>query len=348
MNLLAQKILSLLLSLIMVPSVFSVSDKPLIGPKKFDVTVDAKTAELCEIVRENSYLDIVNTVTNLRDVSAPVKLLNKALPFDCSAFSEIMYKLRDKCYEDDKITLGKAFYLIGAYFRGFESCDIKLSPCGDGTYEFLMYVTYSDGETDVLHSGAYYNPETGLFYGKDEKGMFDIGYNFDINDMVIYATLNCWMRDFGFCFEYDILSYITPLYYYHTRRFKFYYEGKEWMIQAWKGMYVAANGAEIGVYNRLPSPGTFYNCVSDEDMLNMSFSLYHGNELLFTREMQKSWWINGFQLSKELYSANELTLKFTIEMKDEKMLKAFCKAVDLNLHRDVAYKADGLTVSLEW
>ena len=30
------------------------------------------------------------------------------------------------------------------------------------------------------------------------------------------------------------------------------------------------------------------------------------------------------------------------------MLKAFCKAVDLNLHRDVTYKADGLTVSLEW
>jgi hypothetical protein len=121
------------------------------------------------------------------------------------------------------------------------------------------------------------------------------------------------------------------------------------MIQAWKGMYVAANGAEIGVYNRTPGViGTYYNCAGDEDMLNMGFDLYHDDELLFSRPESRHWWVNGFQLSKELYFADELTLKFTVEMKDEDMLAAFTRAVDREIHRDVKYSVDGLKVCLVW
>ena len=322
---------------------------PGLAPKNFDVTIDEKSKEFCDIIKENSYIDIEELVTGLPDLNAPARVLNKVFFFDNGEFSSFMYRLRDRCYEDDRIILGKLFYLIGAYFEVFESASVCLEEQEDGKYQFIVYVNYANGKTGTLTTGAFYDPDTGLFYGKNDKGMFDIGYNFDMNEMLVYATVNCWMRDFGFCLGYDIFTYITPLYYYETRRFKFNYGGKEWMIQAWKGMYVAANGAEVGVYNRDPIRfGTFYDCAGDEDMLNMSFELYHDDELLFSRPECLHWWINGFQLSKELYDADELTLKFTIEMKDEQMLKAFTRSVDFNIHRDVTYKVEGLKVYLEW
>lgn len=343
-----KKSVCILMVLAVFVSAFSVSGSALVPAPKFDVSVDEQTRELCGIIKDASYLDLENMVTNLPDLSAPSKLLHKVFFFDNGTFSKAMYALRDRCYSDGRITLGKIFYFIGAYYKGFKSCAISLQEQDGGYYEFILDVTYEDGEVTSIHSGAYYNPETGLFYGKEDKGMFEIGYNFDINEMVVYATVNSWMRQFGFCLEYDILAYLTPFYFYHTRRFKFFYEGKEWMIQVWKGMYVAANGAEVGVYNRQFPTGSFYNCASDDDMLKMSFELYHNDEFLFARPEGFYWWVNGFKLSKDLYSARELTLKFTVEMKDAEMLKAFTRAVDTNIWHDVSYSVDGLTVSLIW
>ncbi|MBR3620269.1 MAG: DUF4474 domain-containing protein, partial [Clostridia bacterium] len=240
-----KKITCFIMALAFCVSAFSVTGGAAISAPKFDVYIDEQTRELCDMVKESSYIDLENMVTNLPDLSAPVKLLHTVFFLDNGEFSKAMYALRDKCYSEGHITLGKLFYFIGAYYKGFEKCEISLQEQEGGYLEFILDVSYADGEKTSIHSGAYYNPETGLFYGKEDKGMFEIGYNFDINEMVVYATVNSWMRQFGFCLEYDILAYTTPFYFYHTRRFKFFYEGKEWMIQVWKGMYVAANGAEV-------------------------------------------------------------------------------------------------------
>ena len=331
-----KRITALLLSIITVFSVFSLTGSAFSTGAALPVTLDERSLEICDKIKENSYVDIEKIVTTLPDLSLPVKIVGRVFYIDTALFTDLMLRLRDECYAQDHVLLGKVFYFMGAYFKGFDNCEVYLEDEGNNIYKFYVRLTYSDGTFDILDSGAYYNADTGLFYGKDEKGIFDVGYNFDINEMVIYATVNGWMRKFGFCLGYDLISYALPLYFYHTRRFKFYYGGKEWMIQAWKGMYVAANGAEVGVYNRYPGYiGTYYNCVDDEDMLTMSFELYHDDELLFTRPEAKYWWINGFQLSKDLYSADELTLRFTIEMKDEAMLKAFVRAVKHEIHRDV-------------
>ena len=346
----AKKIFSLILTAVMAFSVFSASGNALFVSNSLPMTIDEQSKEICDIIKENSYVDIEQFVTSIPDLSAPARFMNKIAIIDLDVFCDLMFRLRDECYEKDEILPGKIFYFIGAYFKGFESAEVKLEEQEDGIYEFIIYLKCADGDSIVLTSGGYYNPETGLFYGKDEKGMFDIGFNFDLNEMIVYATVNSWMRDFGFCLEYDLFCYTTPFFFYNTRRFKFYYAGKEWMIQAWKGLYIAANGAEVGVYNRTPlmPPGSYYNCADDDDMLNMSFDLYHGDELLFSRPESRHWWVNGFQLSKELYSAKELTLRFTIEMKDEAMLKAFLRSVDREIHRDVSYTVDGLKVCLTW
>lgn len=46
--------------------------------------------------------------------------------------------------------------------------------------------------------------------------------------------------------------------------------------------------------------------------------------------------------------AKDLTLTFTVEMKDEEMLRAFCDALERNLWHDVTYSTDGLKVSVTW
>lgn len=344
-----RKITSVILVAAVFVSVFSVSGNAAFFRKTLPVTLDAGSKEICDYIKNNSYIDIEKMVTTLPDISAPARIIGAVSVIDTDVFSDFMFEMRDRCYEEDQVPLGKMFYFIGAYFKQFESCEIKLEESSENEYEFIIYLRYADGSVDALHSSAFYNPETNQFYGKDDRGILDIGFNFDMNEMIVYATVNSWMREFGFCLAYDIFTYTTPFFFYNTRRFKFYYKGKEWMIQAWKGIYVAANGAEVGVYNRYPGMfGTYYNCVDDEDMLNMSFELYHDDELLFARPESRHWWINGFQLSKDLYDADELTLKFTIEMKDEAMLKAFLRSVNRNIYRDVTYTVDNLKVYLTW
>ena len=93
---------------------------------------------------------------------------------------------------------------------------------------------------------------------------------------------------------------------------------------------------------------TSYNCAGDDELLNISFSLYHGDELLFSCAEQKHWWANGFKLIRHPCEAKDLTLTFTAEMKDENMLQAFCGALERNLWHDVTYSTDGLKVSVTW
>lgn len=346
---LLKKLIAVILSVIVIPSGIGQPVASLLAPKPFEVTVDDATKEILDNIKNNSELDIEKIITNLPDLNTPARIANAVIPFDTEEFRNQVYAKRDEYYDQGDGLRGSLYYLLGAYFSVFKSCHIVLEDMGNGTYEFVLEIEYEDGFSERLYSGTLYNPETGEFFGPSGKGLTDTGFNFDMKNMVVYAVLDCWMRDFGFCAEYDLFCYMTPFFAYHTRRFKFDYAGKEWMVQVWKGRYVIANGAEVGVYNRAPEKfGSYYDCAENEDMLNMSLSVFHGDELLLNREEQEHWWINGFRLSQNIYSAKDLTIRFTMEMKDEAMLKAFTDAVDNNMYHDVSYTVDGLKVNLEW
>ncbi len=94
--------------------------------------------------------------------------------------------------------------------------------------------------------------------------------------------------------------------------------------------------------------GTYYDCANDEQMMNMSMELYHGDDLILSRSNQLHWWLTGFKISDTLYPAKSQTLKFSIEMKDEEMLNAFCDAVENHYRNDMEYTVDGLTVNIIW
>ena len=345
-----QKFFAILLSIVTALSGLTGSGRAMMDRRVFEVTLDDATQEICDRIKAECGLDIEQIATNLPNLNEPVHLVNRTFHIDTVAFRDKMYGIRDQYNAQGNRPMALVFYFFGAYLSGFTKCDITLEPSGEfpGEYEFVLNIFFEEG-TERLWSGAFYNPETGEFHGRNDQGMATIGFNFNLTDMLVYATVNCWMRDFGFCFWYDLFCYTTPFFKYRTRRFKFDYQGKEWMIQVWKGRYVITDGAEVGLYNRDKARnGTFYDCAGDDELLNMSFSLYHGDELLFSRAEQKHWWVNGFKLMRRPYAADELTLRFAIEMKDEDMLRAFCQALERNPYHDYTYTTDGLTVSIVW
>ena len=141
-----------------------------------------------------------------------------------------------------------------------------------------------------------------------------------------------WQRTWGFTEVYDFFSPIIWLFY-DTQRLYFDYDFKQWMIQLWKGQYGITSGAEIGVYNRplnlenaLDSDQTFYECVSDEDCLPMSFDLYKNDELFFSRQEDAHWWLTGFRPLTVTWP-HELRMEATITMKTKTMALAFGAAL---------------------
>ncbi len=314
----------------------------------FDVTFDELSSELLDYIDQNSNLNVERLLTNLPDLNKGVNTAIKLFDIDTVPFMNKMYGVRDKLYAEGKTTEGSIFYLIGAYFSGFEKCDVIFESRGNGIYEIVLGVAYAGGGTEKINTSIIYNPEEGKLYGKYGAGVIDLGFDFSVDDIVIYATVNCWMRNFGFCLTYDAFSYLTPFYFYNTRRYKFEYEGKDYMVQMWKGNYLMTNGAEVGLYTRSLPFGTIYDCAGEEDMLPMSMSLYHGDELIFTREEQPHWWINGFKPSNTLYTAVSLTVDVTITMKDEAMAKAFADSVLANRYNDAVVTVDGTKVNVIW
>ncbi len=159
-----------------------------------------------------------------------------------------------------------------------------------------------------------------------------LSYQYSYIDNYYYTNdKEAWQRDFGFGKVYDIVSPYILLEYDYVRVF-FEYEGKDWMLQMWKGQYgMIFYGGEIGIYNREHSDEgvndwTMYNCAGEEDWLGMEMTLWH-EELNgkwtreFTREYDKYWWCTGFKNGHLRIEepADELRMTGRITFKDEEM-----------------------------
>lgn len=317
----------------------------------FNVTMDAFIESLSEEVLAESGLDVAAIFSNIPDINGPAELVVNTLNIDTTEFRNQMYAKRDELWEANDDTTATIYHFLGAYLSIIEKCELYAEPTSDpDIYEIKARYTYKDGETEVLRPGFYVNTVTGECTNKNNSGVMGSGFNFSITEMMVYATSEAWMRDFGFCVFYDIAANSMPLlWHYNTRRFKFDYDGLEWMVQIWKGNYLIANGAEVGLYNRESgSFGTFYNSAQNDQMIPMSMQLYAGDKLIVNQEEQLHWWINGFEISGVHYPVSSLSLFFTFEMPDEEILNAFCESIDKNYRKDVKYMVDGLKVTVAW
>ena len=317
--------------------------------RDFDATLSDDVLEICDYMKENSALDMASILTGLPDITDLGKLLGKVFQINVTEYRAEMYEMRDEYYEQGDVTKGGLCWLVGAYMSGIESAYCYVIPYREGTYQIALDVTYSDGTVETFEPGFIINYETGEITGRNKGGMMDIGFCTNYKDLFVYAPMYCWMRDFGFCVEYDLLCYILPMYRYRTRRFKFSYGDKDWMIQCWKGNYMCTNGGEVGIYNRDKGKfGSYYNTITDGEMMPMSLLVTHGDDVLVNVEETPHWWVNGFKLATRLYQPYSLTEVFTITFPDAEMRDAFCEAVDNNVYHDVAYSYRGLKVTCTW
>lgn len=322
----------------------------LVEQEHFNFKADEIITELCDYVAQESGLDIIMLVSSLPETKQYAEFVTETFNIDTAALRDEFYKLRDEQDAQGNGTAAMLLHFLGVYMSVIDECEAYCVPLEDeNCYEIYLKITMRDGAQENVATGVAINTETGEVFGKDGNGILGIGYNFSSEELLLYAQVNVWMRDFGFTFLYDLFCYTTPFFFYNTRRIKFDYDGMEWMVQIWKGNYLVSNGAEVGIYTREPgSIGTYYDCANDEQMMDMSMKLYHGDDLLFERPEQLHWWITGFQISDRLYPANKLTLDFTIEMQSEEMLEAFCEAIDNHYRHDMEYTVDGLNVNVIW
>ncbi|MBD7913436.1 MULTISPECIES: DUF4474 domain-containing protein [Clostridium] len=154
------------------------------------------------------------------------------------------------------------------------------------------------------------------------------GYSYDSKQDIFYYNMDVWQRSMGYCKLYDEST--TPLgMVIDCEPIPFEYRGENWLIEFWKGQYGVATGCEIGVYKMknhdIDVPGVykgpFYECVSDEDRLQMSVVLIKDGKKVFNRS-EKHWWLTGFKLGM-FSEPSELKMHIKINLKDREMCYKF-------------------------
>ncbi len=321
--------------------------------EKLDVSYDEFLLVANHHILANSGLDIAALIGNFPPLNINIGYVTEKFEIDTTAARELMFSLRDECYQKGEYDLANVYYFVGVYVSIIDKAYFYAAPTKENEtiYEVYLELTYRDGLSDTFSTGILVDAVTGEIYGRNGNGIFGIGFNCNMNDMVVYALVNAWHREFGFAVIYDIAADILPVWDIITRRFYFDYNGLEWLIQAWKGSYfMIATGAEVGVYNRVPGEelGTFYNCATDDQLMTMTMKLSHEDTLLLDLAPQKHWWINGFKMNGLSYEPESLHLEFSIEMPDMNMVNAFTQAIENEEHKDTTYTVNGTTVSVVW
>lgn len=159
-----------------------------------------------------------------------------------------------------------------------------------------------------------------------------LGFVYEPKQDIFYSVMDGWQRQFGYCRLYDeaaaplnMIIDCEPIY--------FEYQGREWLIEFWKGQYGMTTGAEVGVYVsdgpdlNIPGffNGTFYESVKDEENLLISISLWKNGKHLFSRR-ERHWWLTGFILG-EFSRPSELTMEIEIIFRSNSMYLAFLEGL---------------------
>ena len=307
---------------------------------------DGFALELCNYLRDNSGLDVPELCRHIPLNTETLEFFYSITGADVAKITDAVHSMRRKCDEEGRKTLSTILYFFENYLGVIKTIDVYTVPVGtDGTSRVGLTLTKLDGSTETMLADIFFSPD-GLCYGETGGGILGLGFECQVYDLLIYATTECWMRSFGFCFFYDFFCYTTPFFNYITRRFKFEYADKEWMVQVWKGNYLVANGAEVGIYNRDKGKiGTYYDCY--DGMMNMTLNLTCGDTLIYDIS-GLHWWLNGFKLGDTLYKPSSMTLSFSIELLDEEMANAFAESVNNHYRHDTSCTVDGKTVSVVW
>lgn len=173
------------------------------------------------------------------------------------------------------------------------------------------------------------------------------GFVYDPEQVIYYSSLNPLQRKFGFNPLYDAAAPYTGMIY-ATERFFFSSGGRDWLIQIWKGQYGITVGAEIGIYNKPPDRTSgHYDCVGDEDMVEMTMEVYKNGNLYFTRGPEKHWWLTGFKLL-DVTTIVDLKVYFIITLEDPEMVSALDNCLKEYNKENVKYERAKNSFYIGW
>lgn len=155
----------------------------------------------------------------------------------------------------------------------------------------------------------------------------EFGFAYDLKGDYFYSLMDCWQREVGYCKLYDegapLFNMIMD-----CEPVTFSYGGKRWLIELWKGQYGITTGGEVGIYNTSREDidtdkfqGTFYENISDQERLPISFVLRKNGKVLMRRK-DLHWWLTGFKLG-EFSTTDSLTMDVKIVFPNQEMCKAF-------------------------
>lgn len=238
-------------------------------------------------------------------------------------------------------------------------------------------------EASTTVDGTDYSDTYAICVTIRHNGVYDwlskhniLSYQYRYEDNYFYTNAQkAWQHNFGFNKLYDMAA---PYYLmeYDYVRVHFEYEGKDWMIQLWKGQYgLVFYGCETGVYNmehreKDPTIFTTYKCADEEDWLMIQTKLEHstfdGRDVFdsthtyeFCTPYEKTWWSTGFKPGHLLVEepCSELRQSGMITLKDDEMTEKFVEAFqecgftkvdgEENLGTDTFY-VEGNTVHYRW
>lgn len=175
------------------------------------------------------------------------------------------------------------------------------------------------------------------------------GFEYDEKQGIYYSSVNPWQKGFGFNVIYDMSAPLAGMYY-ATERVYFQYDNKDWMIQIWKGQYGMTAGAEIGIYNKTDKIMQ-YDCVSEEEFLEMSFVLYNQGEKMFERGPEKHWWLTGFKILNigvPILLDMDMTIKFPTKSMADAFEAGLKKANRDNLLDPMTYTRGAKSFTIHW
>ncbi|MDR1628678.1 MAG: DUF4474 domain-containing protein [Oscillospiraceae bacterium] len=174
------------------------------------------------------------------------------------------------------------------------------------------------------------------------------GFLYDKEQNIFYSDVNPWQKRFGFSSVYDTFAKFGGMIY-ETRRFKFSYEGHDWLFQVWKGRYGITSGAEMGIYYKLPEQTEdFYSCADAGKYVAMEFQLYKDDKLYMFRGPERHWWLTGFRLGDIVYG-NQFVMIFTYYLDSDEMADALDQAIaNEGFVKNINYIRDGKNIQVFW
>ena len=175
------------------------------------------------------------------------------------------------------------------------------------------------------------NPDKNAQQEQLNQDLEPVGFAYDRRTDTFYSLMDCWQRKMCYCRLYDEAAPGFNMIM-HCEPVPFFYGGKRWLVELWKGQYGITTGGEIGVYNTTLEDvhsekfiGTFYESISDDERLPMAFVLRKNGKPIMRRK-GLHWWLTGFKLG-EFSPTHTLTMDARITFPDKAMCRAFADSL---------------------